>query len=155
MIWNQHWTLLWNLCIKGSCKQTSKQRLIVKPKVQIQIFKFYHSGSWHYWDQSSLSTYNYENSSKISSFLHGQWSAPDGGEVVLPHPAVDLQVDDDQVGEGDDAGGEQPGPVDVVVHVVGVQSIEITIKLVLKEMNYTERAIMNPHYLVPFSFYFE
>ena len=67
-------------------------------------------------------TNNYENCSKISSFLHGQRSAPHSGQVVLPHPEVDLHVDDDQVGEGDDASGEQPGPVDVVVHVGRVQS---------------------------------
>ena len=36
-------------------------------------------------------------------------------------PAVDAHVHVDQVGEGDDAGGEEPGPVDVVVHVGGVQ----------------------------------
>ena len=40
--------------------------------------------------------------------------------------------------------------MDGVVHVVGVQSIKITIKLVSKEI-YTERAIMNPNYLVQFS----
>ena len=36
-------------------------------------------------------------------------------------PAVDAHVHVDQVGEGDDAGGEEAGPVDVVVHVGGVQ----------------------------------
>ena len=36
-------------------------------------------------------------------------------------PAVDAHVHVDQVGEGDDAGGEEPGPVNVVVHVGGVQ----------------------------------
>ena len=35
-------------------------------------------------------------------------------------PAVDPHVHVGQVGEGDDASGEEPGPVDVVVHVVWV-----------------------------------
>ena len=40
-------------------------------------------------------------------------------------PAVDAHVHVDQVGEGDDAGGEEPGPVDVVVHVVWVHTKHI------------------------------
>ena len=42
--------------------------------------------------------------------------------VALPHPGVDQDVHVGQIGEGDDAGAEQPGPVYVVVHVVWVHS---------------------------------
>ena len=39
----------------------------------------------------------------------------------MSHPGVDLLVDEDEVDEGNDAGGEEPDPVDVVIHVVFIQ----------------------------------
>ena len=40
----------------------------------------------------------------------------------MSHPGVDLLVDEDEVDEGNDAGGEESGPVDVVIHVVWINS---------------------------------
>ena len=67
---------------------------------------------------SKLFTYYNQYSRQVASSLGGLWPAADWWRVVLPHPGEDLLVDDHQVAEGDDAGDEQPGPVDVVVHVV-------------------------------------
>ena len=72
----------------------------------------------------ALLTNHDQDGRKIASLLCRGRPAPDGGGAVLPHPAVYLHVHEGQVGEGDDARGEEPRPVDVVVHVVGIQSIE-------------------------------
>ena len=66
---------------------------------------------------------------------------PDTGTARAgPDPLVDLDVDQEEVEEGEEAGGEESGPVGVVQGVGGVQP-QLRHRPVLQEGNLGEREL--------------